>query len=180
VIAQKRIFDYLIKQGKKTKFWKDHGFDNIHDVQDFQAFVPIRSYEGIFTPYIQYALEWMHDVLWPWKIPSFGVTGWTTQDKNKFVPLTKEFMRNNQFTSSKGVLTHYVINTPESWVLTGKILNVPGVLWDENRHGKWIAVGNQSAIYTSQIPTFAQKFSFPSHAASLLPFEEHVNNYQLY
>ena len=45
--AQEKVFQYLLKNAKKTAFGKDHQFDSIHSYEAFKANVPIRDYEGI-------------------------------------------------------------------------------------------------------------------------------------
>ena len=50
--AQQKVFDDLIKVGKKTAFGKDHNFNNIDNHEAFKAQIPIRDYEDL-KPYMK-------------------------------------------------------------------------------------------------------------------------------
>ena len=50
--TQEKILKNLIKQGLKTRFGKDHGFEKIKDLNHFRSLIPIRDYED-FRPYIE-------------------------------------------------------------------------------------------------------------------------------
>ena len=50
--AQQKVFEQLIKKGKKTAFGKDHKLNKITSYEAFRNEVPIRDYEGI-KPYIE-------------------------------------------------------------------------------------------------------------------------------
>ena len=64
VETQQKVFAALIKEGKKTKFGLDHGFDEINSYKDYKKQVPIRDYEQL-KPYINSIIDGEANVLWP-------------------------------------------------------------------------------------------------------------------
>ena len=85
--AQQKTFDYLTQKAKATDFGRDHRFDKIKELKDFQIAVPIRDYEG-HRPYVDKMLEGRASVLWPGKPLYYAKTSGTTSGA-KFIPLSK-------------------------------------------------------------------------------------------
>src|SRR5690348_13711570 len=48
VQSQERSLRWLIRKAAKTQFGRDHQFDLIRSVADFQAAVPVRTYESLW------------------------------------------------------------------------------------------------------------------------------------
>jgi hypothetical protein len=65
-------------------------------------------------------------VLWNTPVQWFAKSSGTTNDKSKFIPLTKESIEDNHFQGSKDVLTIYYHDLPNSDLLTGKGLVIGG------------------------------------------------------
>ena len=47
VEVQRSVFSNLLVAGRNTSFGKEHGFDSVRKLQDFQRNVPIRTYDEI-------------------------------------------------------------------------------------------------------------------------------------
>ncbi|MBD3345056.1 MAG: hypothetical protein GF401_08345 [Chitinivibrionales bacterium] len=91
-IAQETIFKEIIKQGKNTRFGRDHGFSSLRTIDDYRKAVPFRSYNGL-APYIDRMQQGENDVLFPGKPILYNTTSGTT-DKPKLIPVSKyEFDR---------------------------------------------------------------------------------------
>ena len=45
--TQEKVFQYLISEGTKTAFGKDHDFISIHNYEDFKKRVKVSEYEGL-------------------------------------------------------------------------------------------------------------------------------------
>ena len=93
VKAQEKVFQKLIKKGRRTVFGKDHGFDKIQDHHAFKAQVPIRDYEGL-RPYVDRIVAGEKDILWPGKPKYFAKTSGTTSGV-KYIPLTRDSIPNH-------------------------------------------------------------------------------------
>ena len=60
---QMEWFRHLISSGTGTAFGKEHGFDNIKTIKDFQQRVPVRDYNHT-APYINRMLNGEDYILW--------------------------------------------------------------------------------------------------------------------
>ncbi|NNK20034.1 MAG: hypothetical protein HKP07_01925, partial [Flavobacteriaceae bacterium] len=85
--TQKKVFNDLIKEAKKTKFGLDHEFETIRNHSDFVQKVPIRDYEAL-KGYVEQVVAGQEDILWPGKPTYFAKTSGTTSGA-KFIPITK-------------------------------------------------------------------------------------------
>ena len=75
--TQKKVFKKLILEGSKTRFGREHHFQNIHTQKDFQKAIPVRDYEGLKS-YIDAVLEGESDVLWPGRPLYYAKSSGTT------------------------------------------------------------------------------------------------------
>lgn len=62
VQAQAKVFQSLLKAGRKTAFGHDHHFDQINTPADFISLVPVQDYEDL-KPYIERVVAGEKDVL---------------------------------------------------------------------------------------------------------------------
>ena len=85
--AQAKVFQTLIKAGRKTAFGKDHHFDQINTPSDFIAHVPVQDYEDL-KPYIERVVAGEKDVLWTGLPIYFAKTSGTTSGV-KYIPISK-------------------------------------------------------------------------------------------
>jgi hypothetical protein len=51
--AQQRTLVRLLRQGRRTRFGREHDFARIRTVADYQAHVPLREYEAFWKDYWQ-------------------------------------------------------------------------------------------------------------------------------
>ena len=78
VAAQHQVLRHLVRTAAATRFGREHGFDRIQDVADFQARVPLRSYEAFWETYWRPTFPVLDDVGWPGRVPFFAMTSGTT------------------------------------------------------------------------------------------------------
>ena len=55
----------LIQKAKDTKFGRDHGFAGITNVEQYQAAVPVRTYEDFWRDYWQATFPKLEGTTWP-------------------------------------------------------------------------------------------------------------------
>src|SRR5688572_13792586 len=53
VRTQERTLRGLVRRARGTRFGRDHRFDRIREVSDFQQAVPIRTYEALWEAYLR-------------------------------------------------------------------------------------------------------------------------------
>lgn len=125
VEAQREVLQDLITHGQYTQFGRKFQFTEIFNIRKFKETVPIHEYEDL-KPYIDQIMEGEESVLWNTPVEWFAKSSGTTNDKSKFIPLTKESIEDNHFQASKDVLTIYYHDLPNSDLLTGKGLVIGG------------------------------------------------------
>jgi hypothetical protein len=171
---QRRVLEGLICRAASTKFGKDHGFDAINTVLEFQESVPLRRYEDFFREYWRPVFPQLVDCTWPGLIPYFALSSGTTTGKTKFVPCSREML----FANSHGahdVLVHHVANRPWSRVLGGKCLLLGGstALIEE---APGVYSGDLSGIETCEVPSWEAPWVFPPRELALIPdWEEKID-----
>ena len=89
---QNGVMAYLVEKAKETEWGKEHHFDAIQSYEDFATFMCVNSYEQLKN-YIHRMREGESDILWPGKIQWFAKSSGTTNDKSKFIPVSKEGLK---------------------------------------------------------------------------------------
>ena len=69
VRIQERVLGRLVRKARRTRFGRDHRFDRISSVADFQREVPIRTYEKLWDAYLRDRYPVFEDLTWPGRIP---------------------------------------------------------------------------------------------------------------
>ncbi len=123
--AQREVLQDLITHGQYTQFGRKYQFAEIFNIRKFKETVPIHEYEDL-KPYIDQIMDGEESVLWNTPVQWFAKSSGTTNDKSKFIPLTKESIEDNHFQGSKDVLTIYYHDNPNSDLLLGKGLVIGG------------------------------------------------------
>jgi hypothetical protein len=121
---QEKIIFWLIEKCKNTIFGKKYWFKYINSIQDFQNQVPISHYKD-FQNWITYMLKWEKDVTYPGKIDWFATSSWTTWWVGKFIPITRDNLKQSHFKWWMEALSLFVRNNPRSQFFKWKWL----VIW---------------------------------------------------
>ena len=87
--SQDELLKNLILKSKETTWGKKYNYKKINTYADFQKSVPIQTYRDI-KPYIDLMKNGVKNVLWIGKVFSFAKSSGTTNEKSKFIPITKE------------------------------------------------------------------------------------------
>jgi hypothetical protein len=87
--AQEKLLMRLVAKNKATIFGRQHLFEGISSIADFQANVPLMRYKD-YIPYIEQLKEGKQDMLTKESVRLFGMTSGTTGSP-KFCPITDSF-----------------------------------------------------------------------------------------
>ena len=155
--TQFKVFKNLIQNAKETEFGKDHHFDQIKSISDFQKNVPIRDYEDLKT-YIEKVKIGESDILWKGKPIYFAKTSGTTSGA-KYIPLTKESMPFH-VEAARNAILHYINETGNANFVDGKMIFLQGSPILTEKHG--IKFGRLSGIVAHFVPKYLQKNRMPS------------------
>lgn len=159
--AQERLLLDLTRTARATAFGRDHGFDKVRSVRDFQERVPLREFAEL-EPYWARVRAGHSDVTWPGVIRRFALTSGTTGDV-KHVPVSGEGLR-GFMRAGRDVLSHYVAETGDFEHFNGRFLYLGG-----SREPAEGPAGTElrdlSGIVGDETPWFYKPFRLPSAAA---------------
>ena len=171
--VQAEIFQKLIVQGGRTQWGKQHGLHKIRHYEQFNARVPISSYEDL-QPYIKRMMAGERNVLWPESVNWFAKSSGTTASRSKYIPVPHASLYGNHYKAGMDLIALYLHNRPDSKVLNGKNLVIGGTLYNNDENAK-LRNGDVSALIMYNLPWWAQRMRTPSLDIALLPnFEEKI------
>lgn len=173
--AQREVLQDLITHGQYTLFGCKYQFAEIFNIRKFKETVPIHEYEDL-KPYIDQIMEGEQSVLWNTPVEWFAKSSGTTNDKSKFIPITKESMEDNHFQGAKDVLTIYYHALPNSDLLTGKGLVIGG---SHQVHPikEDIQYGDLSAVLLQNSPIWSGLIRTPELSIALMDeWEEKIES----
>lgn len=155
--TQRRVFEYLVAEGCKTAFGKDHDFISINTYEDFKKRIPINDYEGIRS-YVDRIVAGEENVLWKGKPLYFAKTSGTTSGA-KYIPISKESMPTH-VKSARNALLFYIAETNNATFVDGKMIFLQGSPELEDKNG--IKLGRLSGIAAHYVPNYLLKNRLPS------------------
>ena len=163
VADQQAVFQYLLKQGSRTLFGKEHDLQNVKTYEDYKKAVPIRDYEA-FAPYIDKIKDGGQNVLWKGKPIYFAKTSGTTSGV-KYIPITKESIPNH-ISGARDALLCYMAESGNTDFANGKMIFLSGSPELERVGG--IPTGRLSGIVNHYIPRYLRGNQLPSYETNCI------------
>ena len=163
---QMEVMHHLISSAKDTLWGKDHNFGNIDGYQDFASFMSVNSYEELKS-YIHQMREGKPDILWPGKVVWFAKSSGTTNDKSKFIPVSKEGQKGIHYKGGTDCVSSYLAIHPKSKIFKGKSL-ILGGSHEPNLNTPNSMVGDLSAILIENVPKAVNLTRIPKKKVALL------------
>lgn len=160
---QDKILLSLIKTAEKTLFGREHQFENIHSVKDFQKNVTVADYEDL-KPYIEKVKKGQRNILWTETPEYFAKTSGTTSG-SKYIPISKEGMP-YQVAGAQSALFHYISKKGNADFVNGKMIFLQGSPELQEVFG--IKTGRLSGIVAHHIPSYLQTNRLPSWETNLM------------
>ncbi|MFO0880290.1 MAG: GH3 auxin-responsive promoter family protein [Gemmataceae bacterium] len=169
--TQEAILRRLLQRGANTAFGREHGFDRIRDVADYQARVPLRDYEAYWEQYWRRPFPHLAGVSWPDFIPYFGLSSGTTSGSTKYLPLSRALLKANT-RAALTTLSWFVAAHPHTPLFTGRLFFLGGStdlvpLGSHRRHGR-ILGGDLSGVTAIEASSWMRPFTFPPVELALL------------
>lgn len=155
--TQQKVFLSLLAAARNTAFGKDHGFENIHNYEDFKKAVSVNDYEGLRS-YADRVKAGEEDVLWPGKPIYLSKTSGTTSGA-KYIPITKESIPYH-IEAARNAILHYIAETGKADFVNHKMIFLQGS--PELDTTGPIPVGRLSGIVAHHVPGYLQKNRLPS------------------
>lgn len=177
--TQHKTLLYLLDHGRDTLYGNKFGFENIHNEKDFSSRVPVAAYEDL-RPYLdEIILHNKQNVLWDSPVKWFAMSSGTTEDKSKYIPVTKESLFNGNYRAGYHMLGMYAVHHPDTSFVLGKTM-VMGGSQQVNQIGGNIFTGDISAILMKNLPRVVKKRRTPEEIALLPDWEDKLEQLTQY
>lgn len=154
---QENLLLSMVKTAEKTLFGREHQFQDIQSVEDYQRLVSISDYEDLKV-YIEKVKKGQAKILWPDLPEYFAKTSGTTSGA-KYIPISKEAMP-YQIAAAQSAIFHYIAKKNSANFVNGKMIFLQGSPVLEDLNG--IKTGRLSGIVAHHIPNYLQKNRLPS------------------
>lgn len=171
ISCQQKVFSYLIKNGRDTMFGENNNFSNIKNLDDFQKFVPLQTYETL-RPYLdKIIVEKEKNVLWNKPISWFAMSSGTTEDRSKYIPVSKESLTQGHYRCGEQMLAIYAREFKNVNFIFGKTL-ILGGSQQVNNIGSGIFTGDISAILIKNVYAWTKRSKTPESISLIADWEE--------
>ena len=160
---QEKLLLSMVNSAQKTLFGREHRFEEIKTIEDFQQRVSVNDYEGL-KPYIEKVKKGQAHILWPGTPEYFAKTSGTTSG-SKYIPLTKGGM-DDQVKAAQSALFHYIAQKDNADFVNGKMIFLQGSPELEENFG--IKTGRLSGIVAHHIPSYLQKNRLPKWETNII------------
>lgn len=164
--VQNELLDNLIDEAQKTEWGKKYDYRTVRSLNTFKERIPIQEYNDI-RPYVKRLKNGEKDLLWPGETNWFAKSSGTTEDRSKFIPLTKDALEECHFKGGKDMLSIYCNNHPETKIFNGKGLMLGGSR-QLNPLNRYSYAGDLSAIIIHNLPFWADVLKTPDTSIALL------------
>ncbi len=149
---QEKILAEILRRNEGTSFGKEYIIKSIKNYSEFQASVPIFSYEKIF-PYIKRMIAGEQNVLTSHKVSEYAKSSGTTSGRSKFIPTPRAFMKENHFKAGRDMVTAYAHSHPNTKIFSGKTIGIAGSIAPIPESNAY--AGDISALMVNAFPWWA-------------------------
>lgn len=157
--VQEAALSGMIKKARDTEWGKRYGYNKISDTAKFQSQVPLQTYEDI-KQYVERMRNGEKNILWPGEIKWFARSSGTTEDKSKYIPVSKDALRDCHYRGGRDVLAVYCRQNPKTKVFTAKTVTLGGSRQIcKGRNNSY--EGDLSAILILNVPGWVNRLKTP-------------------
>lgn len=163
---QAKVLKRLVSDAAQTEWGKKYDYSTIKSYEDFKNRVPVQTYEDI-KPYVERLRQGEKNLIWPSEIRWFAKSSGTTNDKSKFIPVSKEGLQDIHYQGGKDAVALYFRMNPDSRFFSGKGL-ILGGSHAPNLNSNHSLVGDLSAILIQNIHPLFNYIRVPSKEIALM------------
>lgn len=163
---QHRVLTRLLGQAANTEWGKKYDYKTIRNYDTFKDRLPVQTYDEV-KPYVERLRAGEQNLLWPSEIRWFAKSSGTTNDKSKFLPVSKEALQDIHYRGGKDAAALYFRINPESRFFSGKGLILGGSL-SPNLNSNHSMVGDLSAILIQNVSPAINFIRVPSKKIALM------------
>lgn len=163
---QMQVLHRLVNKAKDTEWGRNHGFASVSSYEDFAKTSDVNTYEELKLA-IDRMRQGESDILWPGRVRWYAKSSGTTNDKSKFIPVSKDGLKDTHYAGGRDAVTWYLRNNPQSRIFDGKAL-ILGGSHVPNYNTKNSLVGDLSAILIENINPLVNLVRVPKKSIALL------------
>ena len=163
---QHKVMRHLLKRARDTEYGHRCHFQEIRNYDEFARLIPINTYEELKGD-IDRMRHGEANILWPGQVKWYAKSSGTTNDKSKFIPVTKEGLNHIHYAGGTDTVVTYLRNNPHSRILDGKGL-ILGGSHSPNYNVAGSLVGDLSAILIENINPLVNFVRAPKKEIALL------------
>ncbi len=163
---QRAVLTRLVDEAKDTEYGRNHAFSAVKGYDDFVKHIPVNTYEELKGS-IDRMRHGEADILWPGKVIWYAKSSGTTNDKSKFIPVSKEGLKRMHYKGGFDAVAMYLKNNPKSRLFDGRAL-ILGGSHAPNYNVKDSLVGDLSAILIENINPLANLVRVPKKKTALI------------
>ena len=168
---QNKVLRQLVNKAEKTEWGLAHDYQSIKGYQEFQQRVPVQTYQEI-KGYVDRMRHGEKNILWPGEVVWYAKSSGTTNDKSRFIPVSKEGLQTVHYAGGRDAVALYLQQNPASRIFSGRTL-ILGGSHAPNYNLKNSLVGDLSAILIENINPLVNLIRVPEKKIALLSdFEE--------
>ena len=163
---QRKVLKRLLDKADQTEWGRAHGYSKNLSYEDFARQTPLNTYEEL-KGFIDRMRHGESDILWPGKVKWYAKSSGTTNDKSKFIPVSRDGLHDTHYAGGTDAVVWYLHNNPKSRLFDGKAL-VLGGSHAPNYNLPNSLVGDLSAILIENINPLVNLVRVPKRAIALL------------
>jgi hypothetical protein len=163
---QTKVLRRLVDSAAATEWGVQHNYSEVRRYSDFASRVGVQDYETL-KGYIDRMRHGERDVLWKGTCRWYAKSSGTTNDKSKFIPVSKDALKDTHYAGGRDAVTWYLLNNAQSRIFDGKAL-ILGGSHAPNYNLKNSLVGDLSAILIENINPFVNLVRVPKKSTALL------------
>ncbi|MBQ8501918.1 MAG: GH3 auxin-responsive promoter family protein [Bacteroides sp.] len=163
---QMNVLKRLVRKAANTEWGKKYDYSSIKNYEDFKQRVPIQTYEEV-KPYVERLRAGEQNLLWNTDIRWFAKSSGTTNDKSKFIPVSRQALKDTHYKGGQDAVAIYLGQNPNSRFFSGKGL-ILGGSHAPNLNTNHSLVGDLSAILIENIPSVVNLIRVPSKQTALM------------
>ncbi|MBQ0075335.1 MAG: GH3 auxin-responsive promoter family protein [Prevotella sp.] len=163
---QRGVLQRLLQHGAMTLYGREHDITGLTSYETFRRLVPVNSYEELKDG-IDRMRHGEKDVLWPGQVKWYAKSSGTTNDKSKFVPVSKDGLNHIHYAGGRDTVVWYLQNNPQSRLFDGRAL-ILGGSHAPNYNVAHSLVGDLSAILIENINPVVNFVRVPDKKTALI------------
>lgn len=158
--TQNEWFKKLLENGYKSHFATDFDLQLNWNYEHFQQKIPLQTYNSLL-PYIKRVINGEEYVLSYNKVNWVAKSSGTTSEKSKYIPITNESLKNNNYLAARDSVTFYCHLFPATNMFAGKGIMLGGSIHEIDDQAK-VKCGDVSAILMSNMPIIGDFLKAPN------------------